>query len=380
MNIFLNLLGARNGGQITRAIQFCNCLAEYDKCNSNLTIIGQSKLISKVAEAPNIQKISIILPFQKNRILAPISRLIWENTVMINKIKRLKPDVFLTFSHSLPIRALGIPSVVGVSNVAPFSRTAYIRAGWLEKVRLRLLRNTIISSCRKATAIFGLSKHCQQYMKRFLPANIHIEVIPNGVQKQKNLSISSSKFAKNYILTVSHFYSYKNLEVLIKGYSCLPSHIKDCYDIVIVGHPCDKAYFEKIVNLIKKESLTNRVIIKTDLKGDELTPIYKHAGMFIFTSLVENCPNILLEAMSFGLPIIVCNEEPMPEFAGSSALYFEATSEHDLADKIKMFASDVKLTENYAQMALTHSKNYSWQAFSVSVLDLCQAACNQFRG
>jgi glycosyltransferase involved in cell wall biosynthesis len=374
MNIFLNLLAAQKGGQLTRAYSFVECfIAHRTDCDDYLFVLASKELVENLPKHNTVITIKSSIPFSKSRFISPIARLIFENVYMPSRMKDLNVDVFLTFSHSLPLLTLSVPTIVGVSNVAPFDPRAFHAASIRGKVRLLLLRKNIISSCKKATSVFALSCLCQSYIAPYMPKSKIISVIPNGVRKQLRPSEPlESPCSDTYILTVGHFYSYKNIEVLLHAYALLPLYIKREFPLVIAGHPCDLDYYESIVASIEQYNLKPYVNIFTDLSGDQLRPLFANAHLFVFTSLVENCPNILLEAMSYGLPLLVCQQDPMPEFAESSVIYFSPTDASDLSRKILHLLKDPKLLSYYRAASFDQSKKYDWKIFTDSVLALCR--------
>ena len=78
----------------------------------------------------------------------------------------------------------------------------------------------------------------------------------------------------------------------------------------------------------------NKAITKYDPQGEwahysgaidynELHSLYAEAHVGIFASSCENMPNILLETMAAGLPVLSSNHGPIPEILGDAGLYFD---------------------------------------------------------
>ena len=60
-----------------------------------------------------------------------------------------------------------------------------------------------------------------------------------------------------------------------------------------------------LIKKIKLENLEKKVFILGDIQQERLPQLYQNAEINIFCSETENCPNILLEAMSAGKPVLV---------------------------------------------------------------------------
>src|SRR5690606_23635394 len=99
-----------------------------------------------------------------------------------------------------------------------------------------------------------------------------------------------------YMLYVSRFEHYKRHLELVKAYDSLSQEIKDAYSLVFIGgHALPRG--EEVKAFIREKGLENRVKLYGEIPYRELPKIYQKASMFIFPSVCENCPNILLEAM-----------------------------------------------------------------------------------
>ena len=93
----------------------------------------------------------------------------------------------------------------------------------------------------------------------------------------------------------------------------------------------------------------------------ELPAVYYHALINIFASESENCPNILLEALAAGRPIVCSDREPMPEFGGDAVLYFDPASPGELARQLMTVLDDAGLQSQLAAKALMRARLYDWR-------------------
>jgi len=132
----------------------------------------------------------------------------------------------------------------------------------------------------------------------------NLEICPNGVDK----SMFSPQYRSNQIrrilsmdektpilLYVGRIAPEKGLNVLIKAVKILnQSHTQ--FKLVMVGDGPDR-------ERLTKANIDNVVFLgyKT---GSELQDIYASADIFVFPSTTETFGNVILEAMSSGLPIV----------------------------------------------------------------------------
>ncbi len=92
----------------------------------------------------------------------------------------------------------------------------------------------------------------------------------------------------------------------------------------------------------------------------ELHAWYEAADLCVFASSCENMPNILLEGMAFGLPIVCSNRGPMPEVLGDAGGYFNPEDPLDIAKAIRRWLDFPELREQKALAAYNLARRYSW--------------------
>ena len=296
---------------------------------------------------------------------------------MLKLLKENPADLYLSFSHYLPFRRLKIPSVIAVSNLAPFYTKAFELERFYGKLRLFLLKRTIITSAKKAQKVIALSHMCKNILiSHNIPVG-KINVIPNGVNILSEKGAKRKKTDVPYILCVSHFYRYKNFEQLLRAYALLSEEIRKNYRLLIVGKFYDHKYGEEMTLLAKVLGIDGSVDFIPGLEPSKLSEVYSQASLFVFTSLIENSPNILLEAMSHSLPIISTDNDPMPEFGGSAIQYVKATDHIQLTTAIENIVSNQSLMENLSIQSKIRSKLFSWDKFIEDVIKLCRDVCDE---
>lgn len=371
--ILLNLLAATAGGQIARAEAFLQRFRRYNP-DVRLVILKDSQALPFCENAPDWEVKNVSIGTGRLRALR---RMAWENVFLPNLMRKEKLDAYLTFSHYLPA-CLGsnVRSIVGVSNLAPFSAAAWNVESNAVRLKMWLLRRSILSSAKRADRVIALSNACKRVLVGCGVDTSKISVIPNGVapcSPDGGADLPPAlPFDMPYILSVSHFHRYKNFDRLVEAYELLPADLRRRYCLVIVGKAYDAKYFGQIEELVAKSGMGARIFIIPGMERVQLDSLYRNASLFVFPSLIENSPNILLEAMAYGLPILASNVEPMLEFGGDGIRYFDGFSAMDLTRRMTEMLSDVEGTADLRQRATMRSKEYSWDAFTESVVDLCR--------
>ena len=146
---------------------------------------------------------------------------------------------------------------------------------------------------RFASVIVCNSKQSFSYLKTFVPKK-KLKYIPNYIDIKKNLRT----YPKKIILSIGRMHLQKGFEILINGFNKSWA-CKYGWKLVLIGNGPEKKNLFKLVN-----KLNLRKYVKI-LNFTDPTKWYKSCGIFALLSRYEGMPNVVLEASSFKLPIIV---------------------------------------------------------------------------
>ncbi|MFS1413860.1 hypothetical protein BCU70_21375 [Vibrio sp. 10N.286.49.C2] len=142
---------------------------------------------------------------------------------------------------------------------------------------------------------------------------------------------------------------YPNIELVVAGLN--PFEKKD-----LVGY---RRYLKR---KIKDNNLINRVRFTGIIQEDEMINILKSSHVFVMSSIIENSPNTLGEAMILGVPCITSYNGGVSDMAvdGVSALFYRATEPEVLAMRIKEIFDNDDLALSLSKAArkqamLTHN-------------------------
>ncbi len=112
----------------------------------------------------------------------------------------------------------------------------------------------------------------------------------------------SDKRRKTRLLYVGRLAPEKGISILIKAVAFLKSRQGRDIEVCLVG---DGEERPALVQLVKKLGLTDVVAFHGYVSfGEQLFAHYSNADIFVLPSLSEGTPNVLIEAMAFGLPIV----------------------------------------------------------------------------
>jgi glycogen synthase len=131
---------------------------------------------------------------------------------------------------------------------------------------------------------------------------------------------------------------------------------------IFAGHIADTGYFKTIQDFIKENSLQPYVEFKGMVSRQELYDLYSRASLFVFPSAAESRGDVVAEALSFGLPVIASDIEPIADLIGQSqcALLFKPFDVDGIADAISMLLEDALRRQSMSRQAKELVKSLSW--------------------
>jgi glycosyltransferase involved in cell wall biosynthesis len=120
------------------------------------------------------------------------------------------------------------------------------------------------------------------------------------------------------------------------------------YLLIVGGGPEHKAILERA----KELGLTNRVILTG--QQDQVGPFYALADMVVISSRSEGSPNVLLEALAAGVPLVATAVGGIPEMVtdGEHALLVQHGNARQMAEAIDKLLR----TKGLAQRLMEHGK------------------------
>jgi glycosyltransferase involved in cell wall biosynthesis len=106
------------------------------------------------------------------------------------------------------------------------------------------------------------------------------------------------------------------------------------------------------------------------ISDGELKSLYENAGCLVFPSLYEGFGLPPLEAMYCGCPVIASSLASIPEVCGNAAMYCDAMSADDIAEKISRMMSDAELRERHRMLGSIHAQEFRWERSAQKVLEI----------
>lgn len=151
----------------------------------------------------------------------------------------------------------------------------------------------------------GLKKLAENFYNRK-----EILVISNGVDDRafSNISIEEKKEKNNNVvrlLFVSRLIERKGLQFLLPQLSYIQQECQSVGKTIYLSVVGDGPYRDELVRIAEDSNAIDIVEFCGQKSKSELPKYYSEADIFLFPSKREGMPNVVLEAMSYGLPIVM---------------------------------------------------------------------------
>lgn len=201
-------------------------------------------------------------------------------------------------------------------------------------------------------------------------------VIPNGVQVP---ALPSTKIAlkryglksRRYVLQVSRFAAHKRQNDLIRAFS--KANLEGWKLALVGAYDSKDEYTKEVLALGKKNS---NIIFTGFQTGLALKELYANAGVFVLPSSYEGLPIALLEALSYGLPVLVSDIPAHLEVGLHSEQYFPLGNVEVLSEKIKALQTLRFDSQKQRLLRAWVKKKYNWRQISEKVFTVYENVAN----
>ncbi|MFI5178558.1 MAG: glycosyltransferase family 4 protein [Vicinamibacterales bacterium] len=242
-----------------------------------------------------------------------------------------RPDIvhFHALSQGARLRRGGIPTVVNLPGAAA--------ARYIEDLRL-------------ADAIIA-----DGWAAEHLPAQIGrtIEHVPKGVDTDRFRPDGPTRRAalgldgKRVALVVSRLVPIKNVALAIGAMGRLAAELPDLVMVVAGDGPLRPALESQAAAL----GLAGRITFAGRVPHDDLPAWYRSADLFVLPSEFDNSPNVVLEAMASGVPVVATDVGGLREYVhpGVNGDLVPSGDAASLARAMARYAGDRDLARRVGQ-------------------------------
>jgi len=162
------------------------------------------------------------------------------------------------------------------------------------------------------------------------------------------------------LLWIGRLENLKALPILLRALTRLPSSLS--YELRIMGQGFAKKAWQRMAARL---GLAARMVWFYSSDWDRVYAEYLAADLFIFTSMRESIPTVIIEALSAGLPIIYLDHFGLrdmiaPECGIGVAMKTPRQVVQDLAQAIALLAGDAETRDRMGAASALQAQNFLW--------------------
>ena len=173
---------------------------------------------------------------------------------------------------------------------------------------------------------------------------------------------------RNYLLAVARFVPEKGLHDLIRAFKAIDSD----YKLVIAGEADHETEYSKKLRRMASED--DRIILTGYITGEPLNQVYTYARLFVLPSYHEGLPIVLLEALCYGLPVLVSDIPANKEVELPAERYFRCGDVDDLKKKMEVLLEKGLSEEEQQEMRDQIENKYNWNKIAAQTIEVYRKA------
>lgn len=170
-----------------------------------------------------------------------------------------------------------------------------------------------------------------------------------------------STFAEPYVLYVGGLDWRKNVEAIVEAFALLPPTLRTTTRFVFVGPHHAGLLAGLRVRWTRLGLDPDKLVIQTEISDLELASLYRGAHLLANASYMEGFGLPALEAMSFGIPVIVARRGAAIEVVQDPELMFEPDDHAELAKLMARILTDRAFAADKARTGLQRAAAFTWE-------------------
>ena len=195
---------------------------------------------------------------------------------------------------------------------------------------------------KKCDALIAQTNIVKNDILKYFPG-VYVDVIPNGITLPKKRACGDK------IIYLGRLHEIKGIRYLIEAVG----GVKNCPEVIIAGSGPEEEKLRKMAAGLNI-TFTGRI--------EEVEDVFLQGKIFILPSLSEGLPQAILEAMSYGLPVIASKVGGIPEVIehGKTGYLVDPKRPEEIKKYLEILIHDDRLCNEMSNNSLREIKKYSW--------------------
>ncbi len=334
-------------------------LPKIDKENNYTALLREDQTINEKVK-------KVIIP-------SKISHTKWENSVVINFLKKNPQSLFFSPNHSLPFRIKN----KAFMTIHDVSWKACKKDFSLKEAFTRDIRTKI--SIKKALNILTVSDFSKQEIERFYPQSKgKVKAIKHGIENhfKRPDKVVMDKFMSKYKINPNNFIigylgtlmPRRHLKELAMAFTEFNKKFKNS-QLIIIGN---STYKEDINSLFHHKSI---IRIKR-LEEEMIIPFYSSLNLFAYLSSYEGFGFPPLEALCCETPVLLLKGSSLSEIYKDYGYFIDNAKVETIRNKLISIHENLNQSKKYLDKFKEEKQIFSWEQTARKYLDIINSIKN----
>lgn len=197
-----------------------------------------------------------------------------------------------------------------------------------------------------------------------------VQIITNGVDTNYYTPGENSRDEIN-LLFASRLIERKGLQFLLPQMKQIIRNCNDKVHLTVVG---DGPYKDTLEEIVREQNIGQYVSFEGYKNREQIVAYYQSADMFLLPSKKEGMPNVVLEAMACGLPIVMTPCEGSAELVHDNGV---VVPQEQFAQEIIRICNDRELMRRMGSESRKMAvERFSWDYIVSNYLELIDGVVN----
>lgn len=259
-----------------------------------------------------------------------------------------------------------------------------IAPDWRAAQRRRIQRTIFSLGYRCCAQTVYVSHQMAGLGRRFVGADprrfqvIYEAAAPRFTTYAATLPPYAERAVQPYFLAVGTLSPHKNYEAMLRAFGLVAGTRNDVrlkiagWFGALTDYRAGRGPKPRFVALVEELGIADRVEFLGMVTDEQLCELFRDCLAFVSTSLIEAFNLTVVEAMAFGVPMVVPNTSAYPEQCGDSVLYADPSDPRAVAGQMLRLANDESVRLEYARRSLERGRRYSWELAAEQYIEILE--------
>lgn len=242
----------------------------------------------------------------------------------------------------------------------------------------KLVKRVWLALCERAylqrsQAVHAVSEAERDEIKAKWP-ELNLRYVPNAIDLPA-LPAESPVVSKDFVFLGRLAIDHKGLDLMLHGFARFAKHVgSDGYRLILAG-PDWRGCRTALERMATELGIADRIVFTGPIFGEDKDKLLAGARAFVHTSRWEGLPFSVLEAMSYGTPVLVTPETNVAHVVNRYKAGLECRGDAEsIAKGFSAFAQATVAEHRGLQRAARRliEENYTWPVVTGQMVDLYQ--------